>query len=651
MPARDSSDRDPPLLALALWAGIVTGLGELGKIAADLWFSDFTARSRDALWMIPAVDGVAFVAVGLVLALLRRRVRLPWWVAAGMFAGLGTLLVLLLVQRLHPLAGIAVAAGVGTQAGRWVQPRVQASVRAVRRGLPWLVGAVLLTAGASVGGRVVAERRLAASRPQPATGVPSVLLLILDTVRAAELSLYGYGRLTTPELEHWAERGTVFERAFAPSPWTLPSHASIFTGRPELTLGATHWDRLGTDWPTLAEVMRARGYGTAAFVANTDWAGWDSGLSRGFERYDDYPVSLWTAVSATSFGRVIYPMLYDRLPGRLQRLPGGLRLRHPQQHRSAAAIAAGFLAWLDDRPRAPYFAFLNFMDAHTPYTPPDSFRNRYRTPMPRPVSPYAWSDRPPVRLTPTDLRPKQDLYDGSIAYLDAEIGRLLGALERRGALEHTLVVLTADHGEEFAEHGLGGHGSTLYRLSVQVPLVLWFPGRVPAGRRVATPVSLQNLGATVLDLAAPGPGRLPGRSLARFWRSPDQAQPDTILATVRLLEGRLGSIAFGGRRYIRDEITGSEELYDFEHDVLERWSLSASDSARRVLPAYRDALRRFGAAEQAPTHRNWTLHRRPPGYRLAFDSPALASAPADRCVVAPVGWAGWRRMPEVEVVR
>jgi arylsulfatase A-like enzyme len=607
-PARNSFDREA-LLALALLAGIVTGLGELAKITGDLLFSDFVARSRDAIWMIPAVDGALFVAVGLVLLLLRRWMQVPWWVAAGLFAGLGALLVLLLIQRLHPLAAVAVAAGVGTQASRWVRPRVPASVQAVRRGLPWLVGAVLLTAGASLAWRVVTERRLAASRPQPAPGSPSVLLLILDTVRAAELSLYGYGRSTTPELDRWAERGTVFERAFSSSSWTLPSHAAIFTGKPELHLDATHWNHLGTDWPTLAEVLRGRGYGTVAFVANADWAGWDSGLGRGFERYDDYPVSLWTAISATSLGRVIYPMLYDGLSGRVQRLPGRLRLRHPAQHRSAAAIAAGFLGWLDDRPRAPYFAFLNFMDAHTPYTPPDSFRSRYRTPMPRPASRYAYADRPPVRLTPTDMRPRQDLYDGSIAYLDTELGRLFRALEARGALENTLVVLTADHGEEFAEHGLGGHGSTLYRVSVQVPLVLWFPGHVPAGRRVTTPVSQHNLAATVLDLAGRGPGRLPGRSLTRFWRSPDQARPDTILATLLLPDGRLGSIAFDGRRYIRDEVTGAEELYDFEHDVLERWSLSASDSGRRILPAYRAALPRPDPARAALTQRN-PLHGR-----------------------------------------
>ncbi len=603
-----TDDRDYPILALALAAGIVTGLGELAKVAADLLFSDFTTRSRDAIWMIPAVDGALFLALGLVLMLLRRRVRVPPWGAVGLFAGLGALLMLLLVQRLHPLAAVAVAAGVGTQAGRWVRPRVSASLGVVRRGLPWLVGVVVLAAGVSLGWRVVSERRLAASRPDPASGAPNILLLILDTVRAEELSLYGYPRATTPELERWAVRGTVFERAFSATSWTLPSHASIFTGQPEFVLDATWWGRLGPEWPTLAEALRGRGYATAGFIANSDYLGWDSGLTRGFEHYDDYPVSLWTAFSATSLGRVIYPALYQRLPVRLRRLAPGLRLPHPAHHRSAEGIGDALLSWIDDRRGTPFFAFLNFMDAHTPYTPPDSFRNRYQTRLNRPVSPYAWSDRPPVRLTPTDVRPKQDMYDGSIAYLDAELGRLFRELKRRGALENTLVVLTADHGDEFAEHGFVDHGSTLYRPSVQVPLVICFPGRVPAGRRVASPVSLRNLAATVLDLAAPGPGRLPGRSLARFWRG-DEAAPDTIVTTVRPPEGELSSIEFDGRRYILDEVTGSEELYDFNHDVMERWSLVASDSGRRLLPAYRAALRKVGALDPVPPHRK-LLHGR-----------------------------------------
>jgi arylsulfatase A-like enzyme len=587
-------DRESPLLVLALSAGIVTGLGELGKVVGDLFFSDLTTRSRDAIWMIPAVDAALFLAVGLLLLLLRRRMDIPWWFAAGLFTGLGALLVLLLVQRLHPLAAVAVAAGVGTQAARWVRPRVPLAVRTVRRALPWLGAAVLVAAVGSVGWRLVAERRMATSRPAAAAGAPGVLLLILDTVRAAELSLYGYPRLTTPELERWAQRGTVFDRAFAPSSWTLPSHASIFTGRPEFTLDATWWNRLGSSWPTLAEVLRGRGYATAGFIANTDYVAWDSGLTRGFEHYDDYPVSLRTAVAATAFGRVIYASVYRRWRGRLERLPQGVRPPHPLQHRSAAQLADALLAWLDDRPAAPFFAFLNLMDAHTPYTVPDSFRSRYRTRIPRPASPYAWSDHPPVRLTPTDLRPKQDLYDGSIAYLDAELGHLFRELDRRGVLKNTLVILTADHGDEFAEHGFVDHGNTLYRPSVQVPLVVWFPGQVPAGRRVRSPASLQNLAATVLDLAGPGPGRLPGRSLARFWRQAAEADADTIVATVRPPDGKLSSIAFAGRRYIRDDVTGSEELYDFEHDVLERWDLSASDSGRRVLPAYRAALQGVG---------------------------------------------------------
>jgi hypothetical protein len=111
-------------------------------------------------------------------------------------------------------------------------------------------------------------------------------------------------------------------------------------------------------------------------------------------------------------------------------------------------------------------------------------------------------------------------------------------------------------------------------------------------------------------MAAPGPGRLPGRSLARLWRDEDTA-PDTIVATVRPPEGELSSIEFGGRRYILDEVTGSEELYDFEHDVLERWNLTASDSGRLMLPAYRAALRHIGAVGTTVSERQ-SLHVPPP---------------------------------------
>src|SRR6185437_10438498 len=125
-----ANERPVSLIALGLWAGIVTGVGELAKVGLDLLSSDFIYRSRDAVWMIPAFDAGLFALVGVVLALIGLRVRVPWWVAAGLFAGLGTALVLLLVERLHPAAALVVAAGVGAQTGRLVRPRVPAAQRA-----------------------------------------------------------------------------------------------------------------------------------------------------------------------------------------------------------------------------------------------------------------------------------------------------------------------------------------------------------------------------------------------------------------------------------------------------------------------------------------------------------------------------------------
>ena len=608
--AASTLERPGSLVSLALWMGIVTGFAELAAIAVRMFGPDFAKVSRDAVWMVPAFDGLVFGLIGVLLVVIARRVRVPWHVAAGLLAGLGIFLVLVLFPTVHQLAALALAAGIGTQVGRLLRNRVAPATRLLRRSLPWLAAAVAVLAVATVGWRVARERWLVRNRAAAERGAPNVLLLILDTVRAADMSLYGYARTTTPQIDAFARGGTVFDLAFSPASWTLESHASMFTGRWALELETTGRHSLGEHWPTLAEVLRDHGYATAAFVANRVYTGWESGLSQGFEHFEDYPVSWWTASNATAFGKLRFQMdpFINHLPllWRLHIPPGA-------EKRKADKINDAFLTWLDhswlDHPRrAPFFAFLNFMEAHMQYAPPDSFRYRFTSPIARPISPKAWGLQPDVRLTPADMRPKQDMYDGAIAHLDSEVGYLLRELERRGLLENTLVVITSDHGEEFAEHGLIDHGNSLYRLSLWVPLVLWYPGHVPEAHRVAAPVSLRNLAATIMDLAAPGTAPLPGRSLARFWTAGDEA-PDTIVASVRQTDNLpawfpvsnndLFSVAFDGRRYIRTEEDSTEELYDFEHDLLERWNLVESDSGRRLLPQYRAALAALRAATEA----------------------------------------------------
>jgi arylsulfatase A-like enzyme len=608
-PAPPASAQGRPLsssiLALAVCCGIVTGFGELAQWGLDRLYSDFAFHPPDALWMIPAVDAGLFVLSGLLLLVIGRWIRVSWALAAGLFAGLGATLILLLAERLHPVAAVMVAVGVGSQTTRLAQRRMAAASLLVRRSWPLLTGLVCLMAAVTVGWRVQRERRLIRARPAAAPRSPNVLLIVLDAVRAANLSLYGYPRHTTPELERLAEGGTVFDRAFAAAPWTLPSHASIFTGRGAYELGVDWRTRLASRWPTLAEVLHARGYATAGFAANTGYASRETGLSRGFAHYEDYPLTFRTAMQATAFGSVVYSSSRPWLKSLRDRLPARWRFPVPslERYQSADAIGASFLNWVDQGQSAPFFAFLNFMDAHE-YTSPDSFRRRFHQPEVRPTSGWLWSDAPPVRVAPAELRPRQDGYDGGIAYLDWEIGHLFQELQRRRVLDHTLVIVTADHGDEFGEHGLPSHGHSLYRLSLQVPLAMWCPGPVPRSKRIGQPVSLQDLAATILDLVDSGhPAPLPGHSLARFWAT-EGVTGDTVIASVSpepnvpswypTGRGALISIAFGGWRYIRNEGDGTEELYDFEHDLLERWNLAETSEGQRLLPRYRAAAAALG---------------------------------------------------------
>jgi arylsulfatase A-like enzyme len=590
------------VIVLALWVALVTGYGELAEFGLRAVQGLYLKRSRDAVWMVPTFYVMLFLIVGVIVIPVVRLARLSWQTVAGFFAGLATLLVLLLFPRVHWLASMTLAVGVGASIGRLSPERAPMAKRFVHRTLPWLGLSVCVVALTTFGWRAFRSHSLTASRPPAARGAPNVLLLILDTVRAADLSLYGFARRTTPELEHFAEGGTTFDRAFSAASWTTPSHASIFTGQWPLNLNVTWREPLDSRWPTLAEALRAHGYATAGFVANEVYTGWGSGLMRGFEHYDDYPFSLWTAAHGTAFFEVIYPHVRDVVAPRLGRLPLLWRLNLPltNQHRSGDRIQRAFLEWLDETRPSPFFAFLNFMDAHAPYTTPEKFLNRYRLPGVRGLSKQAWEAAGRRPISPAEAWPRQAYYDGSIAYLDSQLGELFRQLDRRHLLENTLIIVTADHGEEFAEHGLVDHGNSLYRLSVHVPLVIRFPGHVPAGGRITTPVSLRNLAATVLELINVSPSPLPGRSLTRLWLDGD-VSPDTIVNAIVKVEnqpawypasqGDLSSVAFDGWRYIRNEGTGAEELFDFKSDVLERWNLIGSVGADSLLPRYRAAMR------------------------------------------------------------
>jgi arylsulfatase A-like enzyme len=351
-------------------------------------------------------------------------------------------------------------------------------------------------------------------------------------------------------------------------------------------------------------VLTAHGYVTAGFVANTYYCGNELGLARGFGRYDDYVVSpRELLISSTLVRTVANHHLVRRLTGYHDNFP----------RRSATEISDQFLDWHAGAGGRPFFAFLNYFDAHETYLPPAPFDRAFGE-GPPPGSPAViqdlrrslrrdWAQRPAA-----EIRAEINMYDGAIAYLDAELDRVLTTLQVRGALDDTLVIVTSDHGEQFGEHGLFLHGNSLYRPLLHVPLVLRFPAAVPAGR-VSARATLRDIPATVLSLLGLDDAGLPGLSLARHWTGAATGAPgDAAIAEVReaawarlwapaypAAKGDMGSVTDNGYHYIRNG-DGREELYAIA-DAAEAHDLSAAPESLPLLERYRAILRDLGARE------------------------------------------------------
>ncbi|MGQ0648893.1 MAG: sulfatase [Gemmatimonadaceae bacterium] len=562
------------VLAAAV-AGLTSAALQIALLTARLtWERTLIWHPRGFVWMVPAAYLVLFVGTAVPVAgaalLFGRIIRpstLRSW-AARFFVFLGALAVLLLSQRLAQWSQLLLAAGVGVSVGTIL-------ARQSTRHLGTIAFALTLVLAAIGGGgalwRMAGASRAMSSLPAAPAGAPNVLLIILDTVRAASLSLYGYQQPTSPALTRWAAEGVTFDHAMSTSSWTLPSHGSMFTGLAAAELSTSWRTPLDDEVPTLAEVLRGRGYATAGFVANTYYAGHDSGLDRGFVRYDDYRTSLWQLVWSTTLAQT---NLTASLRGSRswRDVAGALRwfdLSAPTlriaDRKPATMVTDQFLAWQGASSNRPFFAFLNYFDAHERSYAPDRYRRRFGA----------------------DTG-KQDRYDESIRYLDDEIDRLLSTLRDRGVLDRTLVVVTSDHGEQFGEHNRWGHGNTLYLPVLRVPLVVRYPPRVPSGLRVEGAVSLRDLPSTILKLANIDGAALPGTSLTIAWDSSRAvhatAPVESYLTSFedawlpRARQRTMRSVFVDHLHWIR-AFDGREELYAYRTDPGERVNLIADPSA------------------------------------------------------------------------
>jgi len=380
---------------------------------------------------------------------------------------------------------------------------------------------------------VVLRMRIAdapAAVPQAGSERPNVVWIVMDTTRADHLSSYGYPLRTTPNLDAIAAEGTLFETAISQAPWTVPSHFQMVTSR--YTAGRR--TVLDDEFVTAAEMLKAKGYQTAAVLANF-LLGRRSGFEQGFDTVVDGPVSIF-CLAAIEKLPVIKVLL------RLKLFPSnaviGLLDRKEFLEGAGAradAINAQAERWLERRGSQPFFLFINYMDPHDPYDPPQPFRDRfaagvdptagfvrYSPALGRSISSGRFVRDILPKLKPQQLAQLVALYDGEIAYLDDQIGGLIAELKARGLYDRTILIVTADHGELFGEHGLANHMKSLSEEEIHVPLIVRYPGVIPAGKRVATPVELSGILPTLLTLLGmPPPATLDGRSLLPLLQEAD----------------------------------------------------------------------------------------------------------------------------------
>ncbi len=415
---------------------------------------------------------------------------------------------------------------------------------------------------------------------------PNVVLVVVDTLRADALGCYGNPRAVTPFLDRWADEGMRFAHAYAASSWTMPSVASLLTSRyPTQHKVTSIRARLASDETTLADVLRREGYATGGFSANRLVT--DQLAESGFESFRPYG----TAV-----------------PGRKL---------------AARPLIRKALGWVDEVQRAtperPIFAYFQFMEPHSPYQPPEPYRSRFAAPEPPAARlglfhmrymleggkalsreeltqlRYLGRDVPAWRagwmgsadVAPGDFAYARSLYDGEVASLDAELRHLFAELDRRGILRHAVVVFTADHGEEFGEHGLFNHGTGLYNELIHVPLVIVSDG-IPTGTATQA-VSALDVAPTVLDLAGIRPEpTFEGRSLAPLATRGEHS----VDVVSELLETFSGGVGLHSEAVVHDNLKilaltrehalAGTEVYDLRADPAESASPTPVLWARAV---------------------------------------------------------------------
>jgi arylsulfatase A-like enzyme len=389
----------------------------------------------------------------------------------------------------------------------------------------------------------------------------NVVLITLDTTRADRVGCYGNRDARTPNLNRLAEAGAQFDRALCLEPLTAPSHATIMTSLyPETTGVVLNGMKLRPDVPTLSEQFLKVGYATAAFVASSSVCARDTALDRGFELYDD-------AVTPREgyHPSPMTPLIAAEKLSLLAKDDNGAE-------RPADEVTDAALRWLERHRHRPFFMWLHYFDPHDDYLPPAGFAppGLSGRPLQQRIN-KNWAEGKGGPKLPANIAA---LYDGEIAFMDAEIGRFLDALDDMGMGQRTTVVVVADHGEAFDEHGIKYHGFRLYREEIEIPLIICdLGGNLPPLPNAPGLTSTLDVAPTLLDLAGiPTPPSMRGRALFRNTEPPTATYCICVPEVRRESKyaiGRLEALVTPGEKLIVHN-DGSVEYYDLTADPFEK---------------------------------------------------------------------------------
>ena len=464
------------------------------------------------------------------------------------------------LKLIHLAAATILALGLAVFASRKVRISEEQLTGKYFRRMVWIpIGLFLLMFGTSgvLSARQAWQFRNLTTAKQ---GVPNILVIVMDTLRYDRFTQTGEKSLT-PNLDRLVAEGVRYTDAWSTTSWSLPSQASILTGQyPHEHRADFPGLGLSDQSPTLANTFSAQGYVTGAFSGNSAWVTPEF-LGRGFLRFLVYnPEDFFRR---TAYGRII-----DKLLWKVGYHSAGRGKKAPQ-------INSEVLKFLDDYPSIPYFLYICYMDVN------QAFHNRK-------LNYGFWEPKPPMEEV-------SKAYDDGLRELDIHIGELITALEKRNALDNTVIIITSDHGESFGEevsftneyelnitgnesepestlidvhdHEPQGHGSSLYPEQTRVPLFVVYPSKIPGGQTVDDTVNIRQIPATIAHLIGTDNSPFAGSPLPTVAHTPPPVdEQDALLTTLNYYDYKAQSVIWNHLLFLRDENKESEELYNLAND-------------------------------------------------------------------------------------